>query len=443
MILIGNGRLITQDEKNPYIENGAVAVDGTCIAKVGTTTNLKKEYPGAEFVDAGGRVIMPGLINAHTHIYSSFARGMSLEQPEPNKNFMEILENMWWRMDKSLTLEDTKYSAYATGLESLKYGVTTLFDHHASPYHITGSLRAIADATQDIGIRSVLCYEVSDRDGRDIAMEGIKENVSFIDDAAKDGSDTIHGMFGLHAPFTLSEDTLEKAVAEMGSRDAGYHVHVAEGIDDVYDSLKKYGKRCVNRLFDAGILGEKSIAAHCIHIDGREMDILKATGTAVVHNAESNMGNAVGCANILELLRRGVLLGMGTDAYTQDMFESLKVANIIHKHNLSNPSVAFMESYDMLFHNNRQLASRYFKKPLGILKEGAYADVILVDYTPHTPLNANTVRGHIIFGLMGRCVDSVMTGGKFVMRDRTVVSVDEQAILAKAREQSADFWTRV
>lgn len=443
MMIIGNGRLVTQDDANPYIENGAVAVEGEVIVAVGATSALRANYPDAAFVDAKERVIMPGLINTHTHIYSSFARGMSLEQPQPNRSFLEILENMWWRMDKSLTLEDTKYSTYATGLESLKYGVTTLFDHHASPHHITGSLRTIADATQQIGLRSVLCYEVSDRDGKDIATEGIRENVSFIDEAARDESDTIHGLLGLHAPFTLSPETLEKAVEAMGSRNAGYHVHVAEGMDDVRDSLKKYRKRCVDRLFDAGILGKKTIAAHCIHIDGREMDLLRKTGTAVVHNAESNMGNAVGCANILGMMRRGVLLGMGTDAYTQDMFESLKVANIIHKHNLADPSVGFMETYDMLFQNNRKIAARYFKKPLGILQPGAYADIILVDYIPHTPLCENTIRGHVMFGMMGRSVDSVMVNGKFLMRDRVVESVDEQAILAKSREQSADFWTRV
>lgn len=443
MILIGNGQLITQDPAKPFIENGAVAVDNDTIVETGTTAALRAKYPDAAFTDAGGKIIMPGLINAHTHIYSSFARGMSLKQAHPNRNFMEVLENMWWRMDKSLTLEDTKYSAYSTGLESIRNGVTTIFDHHASPYHITGSLHAIADATQDIGMRSVLCYEVSDRDGKEIAAEGIQENISFIDEAAKDQSDTIHGMLGLHAPFTLSDETLEKAVTAMGSRNAGYHIHVAEGMDDVLDSLQKYGKRCVHRLFDAGILGKKTIAAHCVHIDGREMELLQKTGTAVVHNSESNMGNAVGCANILELIRRGVLLGMGTDAYTQDMLESLKVANIIHKHNLADPSAGFMETCDMLFQNNRQLAGRYFKKPLGILKSGAYADIILVDYIPHTPLNENTICGHIMFGMMGRSVDSVMVSGRFIMKDRVITSVDEQAILAKARSQSADFWTRV
>lgn len=443
MILIGNGRLITQNSENPYIENGCVAVEEGIIVAYGTTADLQGKYPTAEFYDAKGRVIMPGLINTHTHIYSSFARGLSLPQEKPNENFIDILENQWWRIDKVLNTDDNKYSAYATGLESVRNGVTTIFDHHASQYHVDGSLFAIADSLKDIGLRSSLCYEVSDRYGVDIANQAIKENIAFIDHASKDNSDMVKGMLGLHASFTLSEKTLENCVSAMGGRNAGYHVHTAEGISDLYDSLKKYGKRVVERLHDAGILGEKTMSIHNIHINAAEMDILKATNTATVHNPESNMGNAVGTTPALQMMQKGLLLGLGTDAYTQDMFESLKVANIIHKHHQCNPSIGFMESYQMLFQNNAEICARYFEKPMGVIKEGAYADVIVVDYVPHTPLNENNIAGHTIFGLMGRCVDSTMINGKFVMKDRVMQTVDEQAVLAKSREQAADFWKRV
>lgn len=443
MTLIGNGRLITQNPGQPYIEDGAVVVQGNEIADFGTTAEMRQKYPNAEFYDASGRVIMPGLINTHTHIYSSFARGLSLPQAQPNTNFMEILENQWWRIDKVLNEADNRYSAYSTGLESVRYGVTTIFDHHASQHHVEGSLFAIADSLKDIGLRASLCYEVSDRDGIPIAEEAIRENIAFIDAAAKDDSDMLKGMLGLHASFTLSEETLGKCVKAMGSRNAGYHVHVAEGIADLYDSLTKYGKRVVERLHDAGILGEKSMAIHNIHINAAEMDILKATNTAAVHNPESNMGNAVGTTPALQMMQKGVLLGLGTDAYTQDMFESLKVANIIHKEHLCNPSVGFMESYDMLFKNNAAICGRYFNKPLGIIQQGAYADIIVMDYTPHTPMNANNIAGHTIFGMMGRSVDCTMINGRFVMKDRVMQTVDEQAVLAKSREQAADFWHRV
>lgn len=443
MYLIGNGRLITQNTENPYFEDGAVVVDGNLIVDFGSTADMKQKYADAEFYDANRRVIMPGLINTHTHIYSSFARGLSLPQERPNTNFIEILENQWWRIDKVLDIEDSRYSAYATGLESLRYGVTTLFDHHASQNFVEGSLFAIDDALKNIGLRASLCYEVSDRDGEDIANQAIKENMAFIDHTQKDDTDMRKGMLGLHASFTLSQKTLEKCVDAMGSRNAGYHVHVAEGIADLHDSLAKYGKRVLERLFDSKILGEKSLSIHNVHVNQAEIDLLKQTNTMAVHNPESNMGNAVGTSPVMQMLASGILLGMGTDAYTQDMFESLKVENIIHKHHQCNPSIGFMESMQMLFKNNAAICSRYFNKPVGVVQKGAYADLIVVDYTPHTPLNANTIAGHIMFGMMGRCVDSTMINGKFVMKERVMQTVDEQAVLAKTREQSADFWKRV
>ena len=443
MIVIGNGRLITHNPEQPYFDDGAVAVDGNIVADFGSTTDMKKRHPGAEFVDAGRRVIMPGLINAHTHIYSSFVRGLSLPQAAPNRNFVDILENLWWRIDKILDLEDCRYSAYATGLESVRNGVTTIFDHHASQGHVQGSLFAIAEAAQDIGLRASLCYEVSDRDGAAVADAAIRENVDFIDHARKQKGDMLKGMFGLHASFTLSAKTLEKCVAAMGDRNAGFHIHTAEDMADLRDSLAKYGKRVVERLYDAGVLGEKTLSIHNVHVNAREMDILDTTGTMAAHNPESNMGNAVGCAAALHMLEKGILLGLGTDAYTQDMFESLKVANLIHKHHQCNSNIGFMESLQMLFANNTAICARFFERPLGVIAAGAYADVILVDYTPHTPLDAGSIGGHIIFGMMGRAVDTVMINGRFVMRDRVMQTVDEQAVLAKAREQSASFWNRV
>ena len=443
MILIGNGTLITHDDNCPFLENGCVAIDGNEVAAIGTTAEMKVSYPQAEFYDAKNRVIMPGLINAHTHIYSSFARGLSLPLEKPNKEFVDILENIWWRIDKVLNLDDCRYSAYATGLESVRCGVTTVFDHHASQRHVSGSLFAIADAVKEIGLRASLCYEVSDRDGKDAARQGIEENVAFIKHAAGDNTDMLKGMFGLHASFTLSAETLAACVDAMGRLNAGFHVHTAEGIGDLHDSLAKYGKRVVERLHDAGILGDKTLAIHSIHINAAEMELLKKTNTAAVHNPESNMGNEVGCTPALQMMERGVLLGLGTDAFTQDMFESVKVANIIHKHHNCDSNVGFMEAFNMLFKNNSAICARYFKKPVGIIKKGAYADIIVVDYIPHTPMHVGNLAGHIIFGLMGRCVDTTIINGRFVMKDRVMQTTDEEAVLAKSRQQAANFWSRV
>lgn len=442
MILVGNGRLITKNEQNPYMDDGCVVIEGNVIKEIGSTKEMKEKYSSHEFIDANKKVIMPGLINTHMHIYSSFARGMAVPG-KPSENFMEILENLWWRLDKKLMLEDTKYSAYATYIDCIKNGVTTVFDHHASPLAIEGSLFTIKDVAKDLGIRTNLCYEVSDRDGLKTIDQGIQENVNFIKFAKADESDMVKGMFGLHAAFTLSDKTLEKCANEMANLDAGYHVHTAEGIDDVIINKEKYNKKVVQRLNDFNVLNDKTIAVHCIHIDSEEMELIKENKSFVVHNPESNMGNAVGCAPVVHLLNKGITVGLGTDGYTSDMFESLKVANIIHKHQLRDPRVGWAEAPTMLFENNRKIASNHYKKDLGVLKEGAYADVIVVDYIPHTPLNENTENGHIIFGMTGRSVDTTIINGKVLMKDRILLNIDEESILAKSREMSNKLWDRI
>lgn len=441
MKIIGNGRMITRNSANPWYDDGAVAFDGGIIKKVGTTAEIRKEFPDAEFIDAKGGVIMPGLINAHNHIYSAFARGLSINGYNP-KGFLDILDGMWWTLDRHLKLEQTRYSAIATYIDCIKNGVTTIFDHHASYGEIKDSLFAIGEEAKNYGIRSCLCYEVSDRDGKEKCMEGILENEAFIKYAQKDDSDIIAGMFGLHAQFTLSDETLYQCNAHR-PEGAGYHIHVAEGIEDLHDCLGKYGKRIVNRLFDMDMLGPQTLTAHCIYVNPHEMDLLKETDTMVVHNPESNMGNACGCPPTMEIFRKGILTGLGTDGYTNDMFESMKVANVLHKHNSCNPNEAWAEVPAMLFEGNAKIANRYFKTPLGVLKEDAAADVIVVDYDPLTPMDVTNYSGHILFGMMGRSVKTTVANGRVLMKDRELIGIDEAKVMAECRSQAKKLWTSI
>jgi putative selenium metabolism protein SsnA len=249
-------------------------------------------------------------------------------------------------------------------------------------------------------------------------------------------------MMGLHASFTLSDKTLALC-RENTPEGIGFHIHVAEGMDDVYDSLKKYGKRVINRLYDQDILGERSITGHCIHVNGTEMDIIKETDTVVVHNPESNMGNAVGIPPCMEMMRQGILVGLGTDGYTNDMFESMKVANIIHKHVLCDPNAAWGEVPQMLFENNATAAARSFETKLGVLEAGAAADIIVVDYDPLTPMGAGNMNGHVLFGMSGRSVVTTVINGVVKMKDRELVGIDSEMIMAKCREKSAAVWARI
>ncbi|MCR5788446.1 MAG: putative aminohydrolase SsnA [Lachnospiraceae bacterium] len=438
MLLIGNGMLITRDPGNPFYQNGAVAVSGDTVTEIGDSDTLKKKYPDAEWIDAEGGVIMPGLINAHTHIYSGLARGLSIEGNNPT-DFLQILEGTWWAIDRKLTLSRTKASAYATVLDCIRDGVTTIFDHHASFGEIPGSLFAIRDVVKELGIRSCLCYEVSERDGEEKTEQGIKENADFAKWARDENDSMIKAMFGGHALFTISDKTFEKMVKANDGM-TGFHIHVAEGMNDVYDSLREYGCRPVNRLLYNGILGEKTLLGHCIHISPAEMDILKETGTMTVNNPESNMGNAVGCAPVLQMMKKGITVGMGTDAYTHDMLESLKVFLIIQRHNAALPNVAWGEAVQMLFENNRKIAEKYFGRPLGVLKKGAAADLIIMDYKPFTPFSDENIDGHMIFGMMGRHCKTTVINGKVLYKDRAFVGIDEEKINAFIMEQSKELW---
>ena len=438
MLVIGNGKLFTRNDEMPFVENGAVAIEGTKIAAVGETEVIKKQYGDAEFIDAKGGVIMPAFINTHENIYSAMARGLSIKGYNP-KGFLDILDGQWWTIDRHLTLEQTKYSAVETLISCIRNGVTTVFDHHASFGQIGGSLFTIADVAKELGVRACLCYEISDRDGMDKARESVMENAEFIRYALKDDTDMIAGMMGMHAQFTISDATMELAAANKPD-EVGYHIHVAEGIEDLHDCLKKYGKRIVDRLMDFNILGEKTLLGHCIYINPHEMDLIKDTNTMVVHNPESNMGNACGCPPTMELVHRGILTGLGTDGYTHDMIESYKVANVLHKHHLCDANAAWGEVPKMLFENNAAIANRYFKTPLGVLKEGAAGDVIVVDYNPPTQLDASNINGHILFGMTGRDVVTTVANGRVLMKDREIKVIDVEEAMAKCREESAKLW---
>ena len=442
-MLITNGRIVTFGQANEIIEKGAVRIEGALITDVGDAARLKAAHPEDEIVDAGGQLVMPGNICGHTHFYGAFARGMAIPG-DPPRDFPEILGKLWWRLDRALLEEDVKYSALVCLVDAIKHGTTTLIDHHASPSAIDGSLDLIAEAVTGAGLRASLCYEVTDRNGRDEARTGIAENVRFAKSLIPNPESRLSASFGLHASLTLSDETLTDCVAAAGDLGSGFHIHAAEGIADQEDSLRRSGKRVIERLHDAGILGPKSILAHCIHVDAWEMEILRDTGTWVTHQPRSNMNNAVGVAPVETMLRGGVKVGMGNDGFSNNMWAEWKAAYLVHKLWHGDPRRA--NGYDimqMAVTNNAALARVFWPDaPVGELSPGAYADLILVDYHPFTQLTAGNLPWHILFGFEASAVTSTMVAGKWLMRDRELLTLDEAAITAKARELSTQTWKR-
>lgn len=442
-LFVKNGTIITMGENPELIENGGIYIKDGIISDFGKSDEVEKRNPTADkTICACGKYVMPGLINAHMHLYSTFARGMAIPG-EPAKNFGEILEKLWWRLDKKLTLEDCYYSALMPMIDCVRKGVTTIIDHHASPYAVLGSLDENEKAAREIGIRGSFCYELSDRDGMKIRDEGIEENIRFIKKCEQTKDNMIKGMFGMHAAFTLSDESLEKSKKAMEGLDAGFHIHTAEGSSDVDYNVQKYGCRVVERLKKHGILGPKTLTIHCVHINEKEMDILKDTDTCAVHNPYSNMGNAVGVAPVLKMLEKGIVMGLGTDGYNCDIFEGFKLANVLHKIANKDPRVSWGEPVELVFKNNSKIAERQFGLPIGVISNGAAGDIILVEYDPCTPMTNANLFSHIHFGFGSGNISTVIANGKVLMEDKKLIGIDEERIAAKSRELAQKLWDRL
>ncbi len=437
--LFTNGTIVSPGDPDYVLCDGAVLVEGNRIAEVGPSAELSSKHPDAAVIDAGGKVVMPGMVNAHMHLYSTFACGLA---GEPAFNFPQILKKLWWKLDRALVMDDVYYSALIPYHRSICAGTTTVIDHHASPWAVKGSLDVLADAAGDAGIRSCFCYEVSDRDGAESLAAGLQENADFIEKTSAPDQQMLKGLFGLHASMTISEDTLNKAATTAAELGSAIHVHAAEDISDQEDSLKKYNKRVVRRFYDAGALNEKAILAHCIHVDSEERELLKETGTFVAHNPQSNMNNAVGAADVLGLLEMGVNVGLGTDGMTANMMEEARIAMLKHRLVKADPTVAFGEAVDMLVRNNAKYASALFGVKVGVIEPGAAADIIVVEHYPFTPISVDNWYGHFLFGAQPSRVTHTMADGRLLMDDGKVMSLDLQRIASDARKLSPSTWER-
>ena len=443
-MLIKNGTIVTCENPIRLLENSAIYIEDDIIKDIGPSSEMVQNYPETEIIDANGQFILPGNICAHTHFYGAFSRGLGIPGPAP-KDFPEILDKLWWPLDKSLTLEDVKYSALVCLLDAVRYGTTTLIDHHASPNSIKGSLDEIASAVLEAGVRAVLSYEITDRDGFAKTKEGIDENIRFYESTKSNNQfgGKIASLFGLHASLTLCDQSLA-SIREHLPQESGIHIHVAEHPIDEYDSISKSGTRVVDRLNEFNLLGPKSVIVHAVHIDAKEIDILVKTGTWVTHQPRSNMNNGVGIGDVESMMRAGIKVCLGNDGFSNAMWEEWKTAYLVHK--LRNFDPRRMNGNDiiqMAIYNNAQLASSLFKeKDLGVLRKGAQADMIFVEYFPFTPVTEGNIPWHILFGFHEGMITSTMVDGKFLMRNRELLTLDEEKITFYARKLSGKVWER-
>ncbi len=444
-MLITNACLITWGEPNQILDGQAILIRDGMIVKFGPSEKMISRYPEeSELLDARGQYVMPGNINAHGHYYSAFAVGISIPGDAPI-TLPTILHKLWWPFDKALSEEDVRYSALVGAIDAIKHGTTTLFDHHSSPNCVDGVLDMIAEAMDESGLRSVLCFEVTDRDGPERAQAGIAENARFVRRCSQEhiSEGRVAANFGIHAPMTVSDETLA-ACRDAVPKGTGFHLHVAEHEYDQIRSMAMAGTRSVDRLLKHDILGDKSILAHAIHLDAREVQLIAESNSWVSHQPRNNQNAADGIAEVESYLRAGIPVCLGNDGLTNTMWREAEAAyflqKIKHRDGRRLPGDQLLQ---IAISNNAALASKYFTEGrVGVIEPGAYADLIFVDYKPSTPMTVENLAGHYVFGFNESMITTTIVNGQVLMKDRVLTTLDEDEIKARSREIAPEFWER-
>lgn len=432
--------IFTNTETNPILESGAVLMDNGDILDVGQIAKLKKANPEATTIDLGDGLLTPGLVNIHHHLYSSLARGWNPGGASP-ENFPQVLDRIWWKLDKALRMEDIYYSAIVGLAESVLSGVTAVIDHHASYGAIKGSLDAVAEAFSLIGMKGSLCFELSDRAGNDAFNAGLKETAAALikwPGISKDSR--LHAMTGLHASMTLSDKSLKRIKEVTGKFESGYHFHLAEDISDQGDCQAKHKMRIVERFAKFGILSDKSLAIHGVHLNEDEIKLLQETGTNLALCARSNQNNAVGFPKWWNY--KGIKIGIGTDGIGSDIIGEAKSALYISRHISQKPDFGFGLLEELLLVNNPEIFQKLTGHQVGKIAAGYPADMVLWRYNSPTPLNKDNIWGHYLYGLYNRQADSVWIDGKRILRNGEFIQFDYDELLTKARISAQSLWER-
>ncbi len=415
----------------PALAKADLRIEGDTIVARGPRLRPRR---GEAVEDCRGRLILPGFVCAHTHLYSALSRGM----PGPRtaaKTFPEMLARVWWTLDQALDEESIYYSAMVGAVEAVRAGTTTIVDHHASPNAIPGSLDIIREALGIVGVRGVLGYEVTDRGGMSRRDAGLAENDRFLSATRTDSH--FRGLVGAHASFTLRDASLAALGDLVRYHRSGIHIHVAEAKDDGEQTRRAHHCGILDRLERHGLLNERAVLAHGVHLAGNELARVASSGAWLVHNPRSNMNNAVGHAPIERFGERSAL---GTDGWPADMLAELRFAHFRQREDLG-PGRSFPA--EALLEGGQRLASELFGAPFGTLEPGSAADLVVCDYVAPTPLAAGNLAGHLIAGLQPAMISRVMAAGRWICRDGVPVNIDVDAVYARARQLAASLWRRM
>lgn len=426
-IALKNGYLVTPTAETFKVEQRDLYImDGIL--------HFEKPFDTADReIDLNRKIVMPGLVNAHHHIYSALSKGIAVEGPL--KDFNGTLEKLWWKLDRVLEKQDVIDSTVVTMRESIQAGVSTVFDHHISVPFTDGSLTAMGDVFKKYGVNGVLCYEISDRNGKEVFEASLKENIDFYNQHKNDPY--LKGTIGIHASFTVGEESMAQIKKVIG--DAPIHIHTAEDAADVVATKEICGLPVVERLEKHGLLNDNSLIVHGNVLTDNEIKILKSKNIFMVHNPESNMNNTLKIRNISDTLDKGLTLTVGTDGMTSNMLKSYKSSFLLNRFLHQDPDTGWGEMHQV-FLNAFKLKTAY-GFPLGV-EDGKEADLVVVDYQPATPFNDGTFLGHFVFGLTESRPQYLIKKDRILLDDFKVTIEEDYDYHKKVAENTAKLFER-
>jgi len=409
------GNAIITDGFSFLIQNGALEINNGKIINIGKTHDIQD--PTIEFIDLEGRLVLPGLLNPHHHLYSALATGLS--PVGATDNFKKILQNLWWHLDQKLDQESIYYSAIYGLMDSVKYGVTTVFDHHASMRYVSSSLQSIEKAFQKVGLKGLLCFEISDRMGQDQVKKQLQENIKFYKEHRSE--QLIKGVLGLHANFTLSQDTIN-LIAKNKPAELPIHIHCGEAQTDLHYCQEEGYQGPVDRLYENDLLDENSLLAHCIHLSKRDYELIEEFEPVVISNPESNANNNVGQMDLTRI-KKYIL---GTDGMTGNILGTMRTHFLQRHGNLERP-------LETLFQYPGQVIEKFFQEA-GSLKKNKAADLAITDYKPVTGIELNNLFYHLIFGVEGQKMYMTIANGKILYKNGRFMNIKQEKIYNRVRQ---------
>ena len=441
MLLVLADWAVPNSDMGPQQDWG-VAVDGDRIAMTGSHADLRANHPEAEVFDGRGKILLPGFVNGHVHLYGTLAHGIPVD--EAPDNFWGFLEDYWWpKVEDALDVDMIVAATDYVCAEMLRSGITTFYDILEAPNALPDALLAQKEVVETRGQRGLLSFEATERAGGRIARLGLEENLRLIDacaaDTAADGSSLVGGLMCWHTTFTCSDDYITEAFALAADRGVLAHAHMNEGVHEGDWCFERTGRRTALHYDHLGVAGPQFLASQCVQIDQAELAVIADRGIRVTHMPLANCEVGGGFAPIPELLDAGAIVGLGSDGYINDFFAVMRGAFLVHKARRQDPGV--MTAATVLHMATEGGAQALGLDHIGQLQPGFAADLQLIDADFPTPLTEHNLVEQVVLWRSQQHVSSVMVNGHWRVRNKEVLNVDLDALKAATTAQAHRLWS--